>query len=265
MEIKQKHGKHALRKAVTAAVLAGTAFSSLGGFAGAVTTVKADENRDPRIVSGEDRERIISLLAEKSLQANRLGKSDEEILKELREVLSKASVPTLKVLLNGMDTARQTYGKDEYYRFLQRFGSFRPDNKLDFYHRTLNLSTLIVEELKNRISNEEKLNKDLVEKKSELEQLKEKEKEILTEKGKIEDKLIEKSYELEKKVEELRKKEDELEENKVELTDTFEELEKVKESVKDKRKNFKLKQKLLKKTLKPLKLKKKNLKLRLLR
>ncbi|MCK1224660.1 LPXTG cell wall anchor domain-containing protein [Streptococcus uberis] len=43
MEIKQKHRKHALRKAVTAAVLAGTAFSSLGGFAGAVTTVKADE------------------------------------------------------------------------------------------------------------------------------------------------------------------------------------------------------------------------------
>ncbi|MCK1197070.1 hypothetical protein MXZ32_08310 [Streptococcus uberis] len=46
MEIKQKHRKHALRKAVTAAVLAGTAFSSLGGFAGAVTTVKADEPLD---------------------------------------------------------------------------------------------------------------------------------------------------------------------------------------------------------------------------
>lgn len=71
MEIKQKHGKHALRKAVTAAVLAGTAFSSLGGFAGAVTTVKADESHTD----------LVNFIITQAEKRKSHGANDKEVLK----------------------------------------------------------------------------------------------------------------------------------------------------------------------------------------
>ncbi|MCK1245085.1 hypothetical protein MX035_08410 [Streptococcus uberis] len=79
MEIKQKHGKHALRKAVTAAVLAGTAFSSLGGFAGALTTVKAENRSFIGKMSDEDFEKLIAIVAESRLERER---DDKDIVKK---------------------------------------------------------------------------------------------------------------------------------------------------------------------------------------
>lgn len=86
MEIKQKHGKHALRKAVTAAVLAGTAFSSLGGFAGAVTTVKAEEYENIQNYYINDDEKLLELFAktlEESAGSTYLEK-EEKILQLLK-------------------------------------------------------------------------------------------------------------------------------------------------------------------------------------
>ncbi|XCY69980.1 hypothetical protein ABG808_07830 [Streptococcus iniae] len=40
-----KARKHALRKMITSAVLAGTAITTIGGAMGSVTTVKADSDR----------------------------------------------------------------------------------------------------------------------------------------------------------------------------------------------------------------------------
>lgn len=46
MKNNMKHRKHALRKAVTAAVLAGTAFSSFGGVLGTVTSYAKEKDSE---------------------------------------------------------------------------------------------------------------------------------------------------------------------------------------------------------------------------
>lgn len=232
MEIKQKHGKHALRKAVTAAVLAGTAFSSLGGFAGAVTTIKADE-LDKSRVSESDRSKFIDLIVDKN-GMRRNGKTEKDILDGIRDLLKNASIETLSSLLNGLDPAHLTYRNGDFSRYNTYLGSFNNDDAYDYYHGSLSLATLLVREIKDRIIQNETRKEEIKEKNIELDSRKEREQELLLSKTKLEDLAQEVNAKVKDLENKLLEKENELEENKDELTETLENLEKVKESVKDK-------------------------------
>lgn len=226
MEIKQKHGKHALRKAVTAAVLAGTAFSSLGGFAGAVTTVKADEIKPN--MDAKDREKLISAAV------SALGRKDSA-LSELREVLQGSSTETLHSLLIGLDNGHTLYNKGSFKTFSDFFNTLNNDNENDRYHRRgLGLASVLIQEIRNRLNRNDEMTKEIVEKISELETLKESEKLLRKEKDKVEDLFSEANAKVKLQEEELNKKEVDLRESKEELVEMLGDLEKAKDSIEEK-------------------------------
>ncbi|MCK1209865.1 hypothetical protein MXZ31_08660 [Streptococcus uberis] len=184
MEIKQKHGKHALRKAVTAAVLAGTAFSSLGGFAGAVTTVKADDTISKEIST------LIGLIADKNLGSNYgLGKTPEKVLKEIKEYLSTLSVETLTKLINGFDDGRYDYPNNTLSTLSGFLGTFNSEN--EYLRRAISLRGLLVDEITDRINKKRELEEDISEKEEKLKEYSEFEKELKRYNEKLEKSIIE--------------------------------------------------------------------------
>lgn len=231
MEIKQKHRKHALRKAVTAAVLAGTAFSSLGGFAGAVTTVKAEEHKGSS---------IYDFLVEKIVERGGLEhsehlrfKSDEEILKDIREFLKTISVEELKGLVLDLDNFRATYTFSNLKHYNDNLGSFRDDSG-DFYQNGLNLISLLIQEVNNRIDQNDERKKIISEKEEKLKEYSEFEKELKRYNEKLEKLIIENNKKIETQEEELNKKNKELEENRDKLADAYENIENIKKDVEEK-------------------------------
>lgn len=193
MEIKQKHGKHALRKAVTAAVLAGTAFSSLGGFAGAVTTVKADEEKVSDF--------IFDISNKRNLNKLRNNNGDKELLAEIREKLNDMSVEDLQRLLRFFDPEDLNHDLLPIYnKMIEKFEEDGTEGV------SLAFSTLVVNEIQKRIREHEELGKKILEKTSELEQMRGAEEKVKKEKEEVEAKLEEQSYELLKKEEELKRK-----------------------------------------------------------
>lgn len=191
MEIKQKHGKHALRKAVTAAVLAGTAFSSLGGFAGAVTTVKADTS------TSVEMEELIRLVAEKGLSDQGRGRKSEEILKELREVLSSLSPETLKKLVTGFDDGRYDYRNSTLNTLANLLRTFRSEN--GYIRTAISLRGLLVDEIIKRVEKENEISEELIDKNQLLKDKDEKIQELSEEKSKVEKEVEEKQGEINKK------------------------------------------------------------------
>lgn len=236
MEIKQKHGKHALRKAVTAAVLAGTAFSSLGGFAGAVTTVKADgivngRSERPKLTETKDYDKIISVFAS--------FKSGQAKVADLRRVLKEADLDTLHILLSGLDPADLYYegGANILYSLANTLNTFQNDRSEDedFYHRNgINLITLLIQEITDRIIQNEQRGKEIDEKNIALESLKESEETLRKEKDKVEGLFSEVNAKVKLQEEELSKKEADLTESKEELMEILEDLDKAKDSIEEK-------------------------------
>lgn len=232
MEIKQKHRKHALRKAVTAAVLAGTAFSSLGGFAGAVTTVKAEEDTLQRKLN--EKFQLISLVAEikASQQEQELFKYDEkELLDKLRRLISSFSTSTLNDLVDQLDPGSVYYNSE--LKVLNDFYAFNSD-RFDWRRNGISLISVIVEEIKSRVLSNEDRAKEIKKKTEELKDREEKIKKLSEEKEKIEKDVVEKQEEINKKEQELIDKEAELKENKDELIETVEDLDKAKDSIEEK-------------------------------
>lgn len=213
MEIKQKHGKHALRKAVTAAVLAGTAFSSLGGFAGAVTTVKAEEYNDVYKNYIDDDNVLINLV--KSIREKNLhGKELEE---EILNLLKLFSTEKLNLLLLELGNE-----------------GFEAGNNIEF-----SLIKMVVFELSRRAKESENLNFELSKKNEELKEKEGELLEVLKEKRHVESELDEKKSEISKKESELSEIETELSENNEELTDALKELYNAKEKIDEKKSKIK--------------------------
>lgn len=188
MEIKQKHGKHALRKAVTAAVLAGTAFSSLGGFAGAVSTVKADE-LDPRVESID---------SEALLRIRREFEKDRDVEK-FREELKKVSTESLHAILLGLDNASPSYSEGGgYFGILSNtFGTMPNDNNLDWLHwKGLSFASILIQEVRDRLNSKDKLSEELILKNDELKELSNKLEKSIKEKEKLDKNIEEKNKEI---------------------------------------------------------------------
>lgn len=165
MEIKQKHGKHALRKAVTAAVLAGTAFSSLGGFAGAVTTVKADDYY-PKMDT-VDEETLVRLGVE--FASNRDGKNAQEVRNEIKNL----STESIHALLIGL------YPSHDFYNS-------------GWYSRGVELASLLIQEVRTRLNAKDKLDDEILNKDEKLKELTEKIDRFIKEKKGLESELKEK-------------------------------------------------------------------------
>lgn len=218
MEIKQKHGKHALRKAVTAAVLAGTAFSSLGGFAGAVTTVKAEEFTDkyyPKM-NKMDEEDLLRLSAE--------SKKD---VPAIRELLKRMTTESIHALLVGLDSSHISYSEESgFNNLLRKFGSMNNDDPSDWTHYKsgVSLASIIVQEVRSRLNEKDELDEELSNKKEELQKLTEKIEKTIKEKENLNKEITEKNSEISKMEEELSEKEKEIAENKEELADALGEL-----------------------------------------
>lgn len=227
MEIKQKHGKHALRKAVTAAVLAGTAFSSLGGFAGAVTTVKADElpRVEEKVLQG-----LFEIIGRHRIDDTYHRSHDyKKDVETIRELLENANVNSLIKLLNGFDQLRPTYATSNTLHHLNNNIGMLQDGK-----KYTSFTTLLIEAIQQKIKENEQRGKKLLEKESELEQVKDDAKNLENEKTKLESKLQEKTQELAEKEAKFKETEKELSESLHDFADVNEELEKVKETVKEK-------------------------------
>lgn len=229
MEIKQKHGKHALRKAVTAAVLAGTAFSSLGGFAGAVTTVKADEYSSILNPYSEDYEKLSSLVAEIAVERSFNNDSADKI----RKLLQELSTETLNSLLYGMDHYHSEYGNasiDHFDKYLKPF-----DSEGEYYRSNgFGLPSLLVEEISRRVNENEKRGRLLSEKEEENRKLLDQFNNTLEAMKKAAAEAEDKKSEISKKEKELNELKAEISENTEELADAYENLEKAEESVKEK-------------------------------
>ncbi|MGT2648476.1 LPXTG cell wall anchor domain-containing protein [Streptococcus uberis] len=231
MEIKQKHGKHALRKAVTAAVLAGTAFSSLGGFAGAVTTVRADEKADSYMpkINSEDSKKLIEIGVEK-----KYGGDPAKALEKLRTALRESKTDTLYALLLGLDNAHENVTNGGIYKlYSDLIGTFINDKPEDWAHNHygLNLASLLIQEINDRLIQNVKLGEEVLEKGEKLKGLADKIEKIIKERENLNKEITEKNSEISKMEEELIKKEKEIAENNEELTDTLGELHKAEETI----------------------------------
>lgn len=157
MEIKQKHGKHALRKAVTAAVLAGTAFSSLGGL-----SVFAHE-KDKELVKKELKsiqEFVVNKAAERKIRT----KSEEEILSEIKDFLSTLSSDTLEDLISQMDNGRLGYPHGKLHTYSGVLGTYRNNDRSDWRQNSISLISLVLKEIQNRIAENAKRGEELLEK-----------------------------------------------------------------------------------------------------
>lgn len=120
-------------------------------------------------------------------------------------MLSRADVETLKALVEGFDPARRsTYGGDTLNFFNREFNTLRNDNERDFPRfEGLNFSSLLLDEIERRIESEKEKTGIISEKEAELEEVTDKVKQAEKEKAHVEEKLFEKSLELEKKQKEL--------------------------------------------------------------
>lgn len=186
MEIKQKHRKHALRKAVTAAVLAGTAFSSLGGFAGAVTTVKADDYY-PKMDT-VDEETLVRLGVE--FASNRDGKNAQEVRNEIKNL----STESIHALLIGLDPSHDFYNSGWYSILREKFSLMDNDNKNDWWHsRGVELASLLIQEVRTRLNAKDKLDDEILNKDEKLKELTEKIDRFIKEKKGLESELKEKN------------------------------------------------------------------------
>lgn len=223
MEIKQKHGKHALRKAVTAAVLAGTAFSSLGGFAGAVTTVKADIN-NPKLGSIETE----SLMRLSHDFNSRLDVS------KLRDEIQGLSTESLHALLVGLDPAHAQYNKGIFELLSRSFSMMENDNVFDWLHNDgLGLASILIQEVRNRLDIKDKLGEKLSEQEEKLKELVSTKEKLSAEKENLEGELREKKSVILKKESELKDKENELTYTLKDLYRAEDTIEKQKAKVKD--------------------------------
>ncbi|CAM4110440.1 hypothetical protein AT575_08075 [Streptococcus penaeicida] len=219
MDKKQKARKHLLRRLITNAALAGTAFSTFGGALATTMEVKADERRLPQI----EKEVENGLL--KVIVDNKFDRNDERSIATIRELLNNANKDTLFRLLKGFDPSDVTYPNSMLDFLDRRIGGLR-----DGYN-SASLRSLLVETLKGKVTEvEEKrqlielLNKD---KENALENIQDKEAELLlvndelkhleNEKIKIESQLEEKGLEAESKGQKLKEAEAELVDTKDKL------------------------------------------------
>lgn len=183
MEIKQKHGKHALRKAVTAAVLAGTAFSTFSGL-----TVFAHE-RNEELVSSEIKN-IQDFIIKKRVEREVDRKSDEVIVSEIRDFLKGLSSDTLHKLISHMDEGRYDYPYGELHTYSRVLQPFRNDNG-DWRQNSLSLVSLVIEEIQNRIVQNERRGKEISEKEAKIEEYSQFEKELKKYNKKLEKSILE--------------------------------------------------------------------------
>ncbi|HER1600904.1 TPA: hypothetical protein VJK55_001403 [Streptococcus pyogenes] len=212
-----KARKHALRKAVTAAVLMGTAVTTVGGALGTTTTVKAEE--------GKLRDFIIGKAAERRLNYN-----DEKILSDVKEYLKTLPFTDIQSLLLDLDNARTSLNK---LRVLETgLGTFRNENKKDIYRNGWTLTSLLIREAQRRISEEQRLSKEeqriLKELKNAIEQLGQKDNALSSLNDKIErqlETLKEKDQSITKLTDDIHKKEKEIAEKSAELKVTKEQRE----------------------------------------
>ncbi|VHA76893.1 LPXTG cell wall anchor domain-containing protein [Streptococcus pyogenes] len=140
-----KARKHALRKAVTAAVLMGTAVTTVGGALGTTTTVKANTvNRSrgllPRI-SEKDRLELSKLIVEVSQRK----RNDKEIIKKIYEFFDQADEATLLRLSRGFDSTISTYGQDILTKYSQKIYGLRDGRT------SQDLRTLLVKHLQKTL------------------------------------------------------------------------------------------------------------------
>ncbi|MGT2933471.1 hypothetical protein [Streptococcus catagoni] len=120
MATKSKARKHALRKAVTTAVLASTAMGTLGRALTSATTVKASGLRRLPQITDFDRERLFTLISDRKYQKM----EDKDILAELRDVLDHSDVSTLLRLTNGLNPSDINY-RDSILRHIEKsIGAF---------------------------------------------------------------------------------------------------------------------------------------------
>ncbi|VHF65004.1 antiphagocytic cell surface-anchored fibrinogen-and IgG Fc-binding protein SzM [Streptococcus pyogenes] len=140
-----KARKHALRKAVTAAVLMGTAVTTVGGALGTTTTVKANTvNRSRGLlpqISKKDREELSKLIVEVS---RRQG-NDKEIIKKIYEFFDQADEETLLRLSRGFDSTISTYGQDILTKYSQKIYGLRDGRT------SQDLRTLLVKHLQKTL------------------------------------------------------------------------------------------------------------------
>lgn len=205
MAKKIKARKHALRKAVTATVLAGTAFGTMGGAIGTVRTVKADEFRSS-LNKGKDYDALINV-------ATSVQNHDPNALNQLREVLKNFSTESLHSLLLGLDNAHLQYKHSQLTSFSNIIGTFNNDNKKDFYHKSLNLVSLLIQELRSRIISNENRGKlleekevTIKEKQQELDKTKKALQDLFESKLKMAKREAKHSEDLNNKIEDLNKK-----------------------------------------------------------
>ncbi|HEP1414116.1 TPA: LPXTG cell wall anchor domain-containing protein [Streptococcus pyogenes] len=225
-----KARKHALRKAVTAAVLMGTAVTTVGGALGTTTTVKADADRVRRggrllpQISEKDRSELSKLITDRNLRKM----SDEDAVKKLKDILENADEGTILRLSNGFNPSSPTYGHDMLKYLDDRIASLDSKNRIvglrtllsEFLQKKylegqlnkdkvkrLTEAVLTKDQLIGKLTNEsEELTSNLESRNRELDALKESERGLRKEKDSLEDKLTEKSYELEKKDKALQEK-----------------------------------------------------------
>ncbi|WMB29418.1 hypothetical protein N1495_08965 [Streptococcus didelphis] len=209
MAKKIKARKHALRKAVTAAVLAGTAFSAFGG------VVNANEMS----------EKLVEIVAERKINTYNGRNGDEEILKKLKTLLKELSTQELQELLLGLDQGRLGYPYNDLNTFNQLVGSFRYEGS-DWKQKVITFVSLLVQEVQSRVANEAKLKGDMLKTTAELEQMKGLAQEAKAAHKKVEEQLKEASYKAESKTKEL-------EEASQKLTDVMSRLQMTEHMVKE--------------------------------
>lgn len=211
-----KHRKHALRKAVTAAVLAGTAFSSFGGVLGTVTSYAKE--KDSELIKKELdnlQEFVVKKVAEKKVAEYGLNgkeeKIEERILEETKKFLETLSADTLGELVSHMDNGRFGYPYEKLHTYSSVFGTYRNNDKNDWKQNSLSLISLIIKEIENRVNQNENRKKELLEKTAEVEQLKGRETDLEKEKSKLEDLAREAKIKSQQQEKDLKSAQDQLE------------------------------------------------------
>ncbi|HEL0600900.1 TPA: YSIRK-type signal peptide-containing protein [Streptococcus equi subsp. zooepidemicus] len=205
MFLRNNKQKFSIRKLSAGAASVLVAVSVLGG-------VQAD-TKSPEITD-KDRGRLSRLMSEKKLYdrlkgLSGIGKDRPTVLKELRQILSEADLETVLKLLDGLDNGRVGYASQPWLSSLfnyynTEFGTFTPDNG-DYAHTGYTFTSLLLEAVKERLSNEVELKSELAEKVAKLEQVVDSEREERKAKERLEGKLNDVSMNLQVKEEELAK------------------------------------------------------------
>lgn len=204
MFLRNKKQKFSIRKLSAGAASVLVAASVLGGGVSAY----ADSVSGLEVADPSDSKKLIELGLAKYLN-DKLPfktKEDSEILSELRDVLKNANPETLKSLLNGMDQGHISFSdrNNRYNRLSQYINSFRRDDD-DYLHNGYSLGSLVIEAIKYRLDSESHLKEELLKQTAELEQRKNAEVDLKSEKKRLEAQIEKVGYDIANKQQELEK------------------------------------------------------------